>query len=46
MIVFLLIFPINVIGLILSKILPKNDDMYLENIILAKKVKDLRSKEQ
>ena len=46
LIVFLLIFPINVIGLILSKILPKNDDMYLENIILAKKVKDLRSKEQ
>ena len=45
LIVFLLIFPINVIGLILSKILPKNDDMYLENIILAKKVKDLRGKE-
>jgi SAM-dependent methyltransferase len=44
LIVFLLIFPINLIGLILSKILPKNNDMYLENIILAKKVKDLRSK--
>ena len=28
-------------GLILSKILPKNNDMYLDNIILAKKVKDL-----
>lgn len=38
---FLLIFPINLIGLILSKILPKNNDMYLDNIILAKKIKEL-----
>jgi SAM-dependent methyltransferase len=41
LIVFLLIFPINIIGLILSKILPRHNDMYLNNIILAKKVKDL-----
>jgi len=41
LIVFLLIFPINIIGLIASKILPRNNDMYLNNIILAKKVKDL-----
>jgi hypothetical protein len=41
LIVFLLIFPVNLIGLIFSKILPKNNDMYLGNIILAKKVKDL-----
>lgn len=41
LIVFLLIFPFNIMGLILSKILPKNNDMYLDNIILAKKVKDL-----
>ena len=41
LIVFLLIFPINIIGLVISKILPRNNDMYLNNIILAKKVKDL-----
>ena len=31
--------PINVLGELLSKILPKNDDLYLDNIILAKKIK-------
>jgi len=41
LIVFLLIFPVNIIGLVVSKILPRNNDMYLNNIILAKKVKDL-----
>jgi len=41
LIIFLLIFPVNLIGLILSKILPKNNDMYLDNIILAKKIRDL-----
>lgn len=40
-IVFLLIFPINVIGLILSKILPRHNDMFLGNIFLVKKVRDL-----
>lgn len=38
---FCLIFIINSIGLIFSKILPRNNDMYLGNVILAKKVKDL-----
>jgi hypothetical protein len=33
--------PINIIGIFLSKILPKNNDLYLENIVLAKKVKDI-----
>jgi SAM-dependent methyltransferase len=37
----ILMAPINIIGLILSKILPKNDDLYLDNIVLAKKVKDV-----
>lgn len=32
--------PLNVLGEILSKILPQNDDLYLDNIILAKKVSD------
>lgn len=30
--------PINIIGLMLSKLLPRNDDLYLDNIILAKKI--------
>jgi SAM-dependent methyltransferase len=40
---FTLIFmaPINLLGLIFSVILPKNNDLYLDNIILAKKVKDV-----
>lgn len=36
-----LMAPINCIGLILSKILPRNEDLYLDNIILAKKVKNV-----
>ncbi|SEH95577.1 type 11 methyltransferase [Bathymodiolus azoricus thioautotrophic gill symbiont] len=36
-----LMAPINIIGLIVSKILPRNDDLYLDNIVLAKKVKDV-----
>jgi SAM-dependent methyltransferase len=40
-IIFFIIFPINIIGLIVSKILPRNNDMYLSNIILAKKISDL-----
>jgi len=30
----------NILGIILIKITPKNDDLYLDNIILAKKVKN------
>ena len=37
----LLISPVNIIGLILSDILPKNDDLYLDNIILVKKIKNV-----
>jgi len=37
----LLMAPVNVVGLLLSKVLPKNDDLYLDNIVLAKKIKDV-----
>lgn len=29
---------INIVGLVLSKILPKNSDLYLDNIVLARKI--------
>ena len=35
------IAPFNIVGVLLSKLLPKNDNLYLDNIILAKKVKDV-----
>jgi len=41
LVTLILMAPVNIIGLILSKILPKNDDLYLDNIVLAKKVKDV-----
>lgn len=34
----LLMAPFNIIGCLLAKIMPKNDDLYLDNVILAKKV--------
>ena len=34
----LLISPFNILGAILGKLLPKNGDLYLDNIIVAKKV--------
>jgi len=34
----ILISPFNIIGEIVSSILPKNDDLYLDNIVVAKKV--------
>ena len=37
----MLMAPINVLGLIFSKILPRNNDLYLDNIILTKKVKNV-----
>lgn len=37
----ILMAPINIVGLVLSKILPKNDDLYLDNIVLSKKIKDV-----
>jgi SAM-dependent methyltransferase len=41
LITLILMAPVNIIGLVLSMILPKNDDLYLDNIVLAKKVKDV-----
>jgi SAM-dependent methyltransferase len=40
LITFLLISPIHIIGLIVSKILPKSHEFYLDNVVLAQKVKD------
>lgn len=37
----LLISPINIMGIILSKILPRNKDLYLDNIVLVKKIKNV-----
>jgi SAM-dependent methyltransferase len=37
----LLMSPVNVVGLIFSKIFPRNNDLYLDNIVLTKKVKDV-----
>jgi SAM-dependent methyltransferase len=37
----LIMFPLNVFGIISSKIFPPNKDLYLDNIILAKKLNDL-----
>jgi SAM-dependent methyltransferase len=38
-IILLLIFPFNLIGELLNLFFPKNSDLYLDNIILARKVK-------
>ena len=40
-IMLFLMAPINIVGVVLSLILPKNDDLYLDNIVLARKVKDV-----
>ena len=37
--VIILMAPVNLVGLLFSKILPRNNDLYLDNIILAKKIK-------
>jgi SAM-dependent methyltransferase len=34
---FLIVFPTNVAGSIISAVLPKNDDLFLDNVVLAKK---------
>jgi len=36
-----LMAPVNIIGLFISKLLPNNDDLYLDNIALSKKVRDV-----
>ncbi len=40
-VIVLIMFPLNVIGIFSSKIFPSNKDLYLDNIILAKKINDL-----
>jgi SAM-dependent methyltransferase len=40
LITILCMAPFNILGELLSKILPQNEDLYLDNIILAKKVSD------
>lgn len=40
-IITILTSPVNVVGLIISKIFPRNNDLYLDNIMLARKVKDV-----
>lgn len=37
----ILMAPVNVLGLVFSLFLPKNNDMYLDNIIPAKKTRDV-----
>jgi ubiquinone/menaquinone biosynthesis C-methylase UbiE len=34
----LLVSPVNVIGIVLAKVLPKNTDFYLDNIVIAEKL--------
>lgn len=41
MLTIFVMFPINIFGIAIAKLLPSNDDLYLDNIILAKKVKDV-----
>jgi len=41
LVMFVLMAPVNIIGVILSKVLPKNNDLYLDNIVIARKVKDV-----
>ncbi|HOJ63171.1 MAG TPA: class I SAM-dependent methyltransferase [Spirochaetota bacterium] len=36
---FFLITPVNIIGSILSFILPRNQDIYLDNVVVAKKIR-------
>lgn len=35
---FIFCAPVNIVGSFFSKILPRNDDLYLDNIIVAKKI--------
>lgn len=40
-IMIILMAPVNLLGIILSKLLPRNNDLYLDNIVLAKKVNNI-----
>lgn len=37
----LLMGPVNILGEVVSLVIPKNDEMYLDNIILARKIKNV-----
>lgn len=37
----ILMAPINILGVLFSTFLPKNNDLYLDNIVLAKKIKNV-----
>jgi hypothetical protein len=37
------ISPLNILGEILGKILPQNEDLYLDSVILARKIKEYES---
>jgi len=39
---FFIMSIISILGMLLSKILPKNNDLYLDNIILAKKIENVQ----
>ena len=41
LIILLLTTPVNILGFVLSKIMPRNDDLYLDNIVLTRKTKDV-----
>lgn len=41
-IALIFMIPINIAGLVLSKVSSKDNDIYLNNIILAKKIKDIK----
>jgi SAM-dependent methyltransferase len=38
MVCFFLMAPFNIVGALMAKILPGNDDLYLDNVVIAKKV--------
>jgi SAM-dependent methyltransferase len=38
---FFLIAPFNILGSLMAKLTPKSDDLYLDNIVLAEKVKNV-----
>jgi hypothetical protein len=37
----LLISPFTILGIVISAVLPSNEDLYLDNIVLARKVKNV-----
>ena len=37
--------PVNIFGTIFGKILPQNDDLYMDNIVLARKIRGVMKDE-